>query len=209
MVGLRRASGPVREIADSEQLRPRWRNLIAGLLLVLLSGVLGFVAWQARGEQVEVWAARERLAAGTTLSNNDLRLARVVVQADSVRSSMRTSTTLDGRTLRIDVARDGLLTADQFLPAGDVFERADVSVVGLSLGSDQAPATLAAGDIVDLYLIDGDSTQSVIEGVRVLSVDRHSSGAALAVAEILDADTETVLLAAARGQVLVAITGRS
>lgn len=206
---MRRASGPIREAGDSERLRPRWLNFAAGVLLVLLAGVLGFVTWQARGEQVEVWQARERLAAGTTLAVDDARLGRVVVQADSVASSIPAGVDLAGRTLRIDVANGGLLTGDQLLASGDVFERAEVSVVGLALDQEQAPMTLAAGDIVSLFLVDdAGAAERTVAGVRVLGVNRDAS-TVLATVEIVDAETEAVVLAAAQGRVLVAVTGRS
>jgi len=50
----------------SERRRVRIRRLSAGLVLVTVAAVLGWLAFQARGETIEVWTAAVELDPGLT-----------------------------------------------------------------------------------------------------------------------------------------------
>ncbi len=129
--------------------RPSWRDgrLVVGVLLVLLSTVLGSVLLARADDRVPVYAARGTLVAGQHLTAGDV--ARVDVQlsdaAAAYLSAMR------------DLADDTYLVRDvrpgELIPASAVGTRADVGVQPLALLVDATAASvLAVGSVVDLYV---------------------------------------------------------
>ena len=129
--------------------RPSWRDsrLVVGVLLVLLSTVLGAVLLARADDRVPVYAARGTLVAGQHLGAADV--VRVDVQlADAAAAYLSAARALAGDTYLVRDVRPG-----ELIPASAVGTHADVGVQPLALLVDSTGASvLAVGSVVDVYV---------------------------------------------------------
>ena len=169
-------------MGDATRLRrPSWTDarLVAGVLMVTTSVVLGAAVVGNADRSVEVWAVRRALPAGATLQRDDLTQRRVRLFGDD-------------RTRYLD-ARGGdpsgrvltrALGDGDLLPLSALAERATAAtrVVGLPLPRAHAlGGTIRRGDLVDVIATrktagGGFRTYAVARAVPVVGVDRPSGG---------------------------------
>lgn len=190
--------------------RRSWRDprLIVGVALVVMSIVAVMVTVRVSDDRVAVWAAHDDMVAGTTLDAEDLVAVRVQVP-DLDPYLMASVPVAPGAVVVRDVGAGELLT-DAALRGPN--EPRDVRVVTLPVLRNQMPADLAAGDRVDVYLVERDTAggptgppQEVLAAVLVDSVDDDTGafgGASLEVGVALavpDGDVAQLVAAQARG----------
>lgn len=160
---------------------PSWldRRLLLGLLLVLTSVVLGARVLDRADTSVRVYAVTQDLAAGTALTDADLRVARVRLLANGDRYVSADGPKPAGYLLLRAVGRDELLP--RLAVTGDA-GKAPMRLVTLPVRRHHLPAGLRHGDVVDVYLsvaAKGDAGRLptlVLERVTIESVaDRSGS----------------------------------
>ncbi len=169
----------VAEQAASPQARrlnhPSWLDLrlVTGVLLVLVSVLLGAKVIATADRSVRVWALARDLSAGTTLSTADLQPARVRL-FDSAEEYLRVSQSPAGRT----VTR--ALRAGELLPRSVVAPTPSGAIVNIPVQPGNAPG-LARGTLIDVWsTIKGCAPVQVLSRVPVQDV-RTGGGGALAV----------------------------
>jgi hypothetical protein len=129
--------------------RPSWRDsrLVIGVLLVLVSTVLGSVALARADDTVPVYAARSVLVAGQPLTPADV--ARVDVRLGPAATAYLSAAS--------DLAADGYVLREvrpgELIPASAVGSQAQVDVQPVTLLVDATSATvLRTGSVVDVYV---------------------------------------------------------
>ncbi len=160
--------------------RPSWRDsrLVVGVLLVLLSAVLGSVLLARADDTAAMYAARGPLVAGQHLTADDL--ARVDVRlAGASAAYLSAAGALAADTYVLRDIRPG-----ELIPRSAVGRRSEVSVQPLALLVDATSAgVLDVGSVVDVYVNRPDplgtaavgstayaGPERVLEGVTVLRV---------------------------------------
>jgi hypothetical protein len=203
--------------AAARLARPRWLDprLVAGLLLVLLSIVVGAKVFAAADERVQVWSVTRDLGADTRLGRDDLAV-RAVRLDDVAGRYVAADQDLRGLVLTRAVGRGELVPAAAVVRAGATAQRRVVVEVD-RLGA----AGLAKGRVVDVYAVRdpaGGATAAdtaagpelVLSGVTVAEDLRGGDGAfaggsaKAGVALLVDADEVAPLIdAMAHGDVYV------
>jgi hypothetical protein len=167
MAPLRSATAPARPASEPDATSstppaPRARRtlpggrdlrLALGVVLVLASVVLGARVLAAADDRTEVWALSAPLAAGTTVSAEDLVPARVAL--DAMDAYVEVGTDVVGRVLTRDVG------AEELLPAAALADGADAAAgdrrwVTVPVDPLHAPPGLARGERVDVYVTPAD-----------------------------------------------------
>ena len=175
---------PVTTSAGSASPRPRrlrgpsWLDLrlIGGVLLVLVSVLVGARIVSAADQSVSVWAAAQDLSAGTTLRPEDVRAVPVRL-FDSGAAYLRSSAVLTGQIL------DRPVRAGELLPASALREQSDRVSVALPVPTTAVPLDLHRGQLIDVYAtgegIGGDTTTTrlVLAAAPVQAIDGGSQGA--------------------------------
>ena len=187
---------------------PSWLDLrlAFGLLLVLLSVVVGARVIAAADRTVQVWSVTSNLAAGTTLSADDLAPVKVRLGTDADRY-LAAGVSPTGRTLNRD------LGSGELLPAAALGSAPTGQLVSLPVGSLHAPQNLARGQRVDVFATGSrasggsGTTIRVLTAVTVQDVRRPTgglSGAGDQLAVVVRVTTEDVasLVAAVNGATL-------
>jgi hypothetical protein len=147
-----------------------WRDprLILGVLLVLVSTVLGAAAVAAAGSSTGYWAVRSEVRAGDPVKRSDLVPAEAHLPDDAARHLLATDEALPALLDDLVWARDlgdgALVTrtalADQ--------RNDDVTELPLTVTSGAAPADLQRGDRVDVWVGPGPGDDASEKSVRVL-----------------------------------------
>ncbi|MGY1746399.1 SAF domain-containing protein [Blastococcus sp. SYSU D00695] len=205
------ATGRVRGPVPRRVRAPRWLDLrlVLGVLLVLVSVLLGARVVGAADTTVPVWAASGDLAAGTVLSAGDLVTVDVRLD-DAAGRYLASSTRPEGRTLARAV-RDG-----ELLPRSALEDVPDLVQVALPVQAGFAPPALARGQVVDVYAVadpaagatgtaDG-SVTLVVGSAPVQAVSGRTEGVLSSAAT-----TVQVVVSVAAGsadEVLAAVAGR-
>jgi hypothetical protein len=154
----------------SRLARARWLDarLLIGLLLVLLSVVIGAKVVADADQRVKVWSVTHDLGADTPLSSDDLAPASVNLD-DSTGRYLSASEDLDGLVLTRPVGRGELLPVSAVGRAGTSTERRIVIEVDRT-----GVAGLTKGRVVDVYAVRDDSASEsaappelVLSGVTV------------------------------------------
>src|SRR5262249_35703374 len=147
-------------------------RLVAGVLLVLGSVVLGARLVAGADRSVQVWALARDVAAGTTLADADLRPARVRL-FDAAPAYLQVPRSPAGRA----VIR--ALRAGELLPAAALVVRPPGVIVSIPVRSENAPS-VTRGQLVDVWSTPrGCPPVRVVSGVVVQEV--RTSGGALSV----------------------------
>jgi hypothetical protein len=127
---------------------PRWLDLrlVLGVLLVLVSVLLGARVVGAADATVPVWAASGDLAAGTVLAAGDLVAVDVRLD-DAADRYLATSTRPEGRSLARAV-RDG-----ELLPRSVLEGAPELVQLALPVQAGYVPPGLDRGQVVDVYAV--------------------------------------------------------
>ena len=147
-----------------------WRDprLILGVLLVLVSTVLGATALAAAGSSTGYWAVRSEVRAGDPVKRSDLIRAQAHLPDDAARHLMAADETFPARLDDLVWARDvgeGALVSRAALAdrrSGGVTE------LPLTVASGAAPTDLERGDRVDVWVGPGPGDDASQKSVRVL-----------------------------------------
>lgn len=160
----------------------RWRDprLAVGVALVVVSGLLGGLVLGAPDGTARVWAVRDGVTAGETLTAADLvaREVRFGDQADADRYVPATSTLPPGTTAARDVGAGELLPRAVLAGARDPLVE-----VPLTVPAEALPASVREGSVVDVWVTpdpelasvdDAPAARStlVFAGVSVVAVPR-------------------------------------
>ena len=164
--------------------RPGWRNprLLLGIVLVAGSVVLG--ARLVADDTVAVWAVAEDLPRGASIDEDDLDRREVRFPDESTADGYvgADESLPDDATLNREVYAGELLPRSAFAPeSGEDLVEVPVSVV-----SDDLPATVRQGSVVDVWVtpkvssVAGTKTEAVpvLSDVVVVAVPRTSAGLA-------------------------------
>lgn len=132
--------------------RPGWRNprLLLGVVLVAACVLLGARLFAAADDTVAVWSVSRDLPAGAEVREGDLEPRQIRFPDDR---------TADGYLSTADAVPDGV-TLDRAVSAGELLPRAalaeeegeDLVEVPVSVLSDDLPATVRQGSVVDVWV---------------------------------------------------------
>lgn len=151
--------------------QPSWLDLrlVAGVLLVLASVVLGADAVARADRTVEVWALARNLDSGTTVQPADVRAARVRL-VDTAPAYLLVSQSPVGRT----VSRT--LRAGELLPRSALVALDPGLVLSIPVDAENAPG-IARGQSVDVWAsARGCLAARVLVGVPVQDVRQPGGG---------------------------------
>ena len=144
----------------------RWRDprLVVGVMLVTVSGLLGATLLSGADRTVGVWAARDGLSAGRTLSPADL-VRREVAFEDAGAAAGYVSAERPppaGTVLTRDVG------AGELLPRSAVggAEGPALVEVPLSVPAESVPATVRVGSVVDVWVTPSPDVAATDEAAR-------------------------------------------
>jgi hypothetical protein len=153
--------------------RARWKDgrLVLGVLLVAITALAGAKLLSSADDTTTIWAAKHDLAAGTTLTDDDLTTARVRF-TNGEDASRYVAADADLKGLVVTRAVD----AGEFVPRDAAVSEAekDRTELPLSVATGRLPADIASGDDVDIWVVpkDGDQPATLLWAkVRVLQVD--------------------------------------
>jgi hypothetical protein len=164
----------------SRLTRARWLDarLLIGLLLVLLSVVVGAKVLADADQRVQVWSVTRDLGADTPLSGDDLRAASVSLD-DATGRYLSAGQALDGLVLTRPVGQGELLPVSAVGRAGATEQRRIVIEVDRF-----GVAGLDRGRVVDVYVVhetaSGEEPQPpelVRSGVTVAEDGKSGGGA--------------------------------
>lgn len=181
------ATGPDLPRAPAAQRRqaPGWRDprLVAGVLVVAGSVLLGSYLFARADDTTLVWAARRALPVGATLSAGDLETRRVgLAGLDRSRYLPVSGTAPAGRVLQREVGTGELLPSAA-LAAGQV----ETGVrIPLAVGAADLPDPVRVGTVVDVWLTEakgsgswaGRPAERAFGPVRVVALPRSEDSLA-------------------------------
>jgi hypothetical protein len=135
---------------------PSWLDgrLVLGVLLVLVSVLVGARVLAGADSSQEVWSATHDLAPGTVLTGHDVALAKVRLFGSSRRYVAGRAPV--GYVVLRSVGGHELLPHDALTAPGNRVQRREVAVP-VSFG--HLPTDLASGEVVDLYVTPDDRAQ--------------------------------------------------
>ncbi|MGB8652696.1 MAG: SAF domain-containing protein [Mycobacteriales bacterium] len=172
-----------RSPAASRLAAPSWRDgrLVLGVLLVLVSVLVGAKVLAGADAAQQVWVAARDLAPGTVLGADDLHPGRVRLFGASERYLAGGKPV--GYVVQRGVSAGELLPAGALAPPGALVARRDVTV---PVPAGHLPPDLTRGDQVDVYVTPDDkaarrvgstvplSPRLVLRAVTVARVVRSS-----------------------------------
>ncbi|MGE5763939.1 MAG: hypothetical protein ACM3ZF_08740 [Mycobacterium leprae] len=188
---------------------PGWLDprLVAGVLLVLVSVVVGAKVVSDADEYEQVWAARLDLAAGTVLACGDLTVRRVRFYGNG-RRYLAARADPAGFVLARAVGADEFIARAALRPPGTA---TSLRLVTLPVQRHHVPVALGHGSIVDLYVTPkpqggepNGPSQLVLPRAVVASIDegggRFGAGSDLGVVlQVPEGKVAAVVAAAQRG----------
>jgi hypothetical protein len=163
--------------------RPGWRNprLVLGLLLVASSVVVGARLMAAADDTVGVWVVSRDLPTGATLGNGDVerRQLRFPDEATADRYLAASDELPEAATLNRPVS------AGELLPRTAIAAEAerDLVEVPISVASDDLPATVRQGSVVDIWVA---PKVSAVAGQKVKAVPVLTDVVVVAVPRVSD-----------------------
>ena len=149
--GPERSEVPVVSMSPPRKKRPSW--VLAGVVLVLVSALLGVYALRAVSDEMSVMVAAHDLVPGQPVTAADLRVV-TMGQSGGLRAIQPDQQGLIvGLSPRAPIPAGTVLNTGLFVTAGEVVP-AGMAVVGGAFGVGEVPtATLRAGDVVDLIVV--------------------------------------------------------
>lgn len=154
---------------------PSWLDLrlVLGVLLVLVSVLVGARVVASANSSVRVWALKHDLAAGTELNAGDLRSVRVRL-FDNAEQYIAASKSPVGQT----ISRD--LGAGELLPRNVLVPEPCGSLVSIPVSPQHLPDRVVKGQRIDVFATPKGSqanrTDHVLRGVTVQSATRPKGG---------------------------------
>lgn len=161
-----------------------WRDprLLLGIMLVLLSTVVGAKLFAAQDDTVAYWSVRASVAAGDEVQRGDLVSTRVRLGSSTRESYLQVIDQFPARIDDLVWARD--------LSAGSLLDDSALVVDGeqaagelpLNVASGSYPTDLRSGENVDVWVGPGpgepseDKSARVLHSARVLSAGGDSAG---------------------------------
>ncbi len=146
----------------------RWRDprLWVGVALVAVSVVVGARIAGAETDSVRVWAAARDLPAGHLVDAEDLVVSRVTFETDGAQEHY----------LAVDAPLPGGRQLAHPLAAGDLVAASSLGTseteglrqVSLAVDSTQLPTGVAAGSVVDVWVV-GEGEQGRVSAQEVLT----------------------------------------
>ncbi|MFN2538939.1 MAG: hypothetical protein ABR549_12460 [Mycobacteriales bacterium] len=132
---------------------PSWLDgrLVLGVLLVLVSVLVGAKVLAGADSSQQVWSATHELAPGTVLVAGDLELTKVRLFGRSGRYLAGPAPV--GYVVLRSIGVHELLPRDALSAPGKTVQRRDVSV---AVAYGHLPSDLRGGDVVDLYVTPDD-----------------------------------------------------
>ena len=161
---------------------PRWLDprLITGVLLILLSIVLGAAVVSASDKSVRVWAVKDALPAGTAITGEDVTARRVRLFGRDLKLYVDADVAFPaGKVLLRDVGAGELLPA---AAVGDLAGRKAGRIVSIPVERAHAlGGEIRRGMQVDVVATfkatgGGVTTVAILRNVTVVGVSRSSSG---------------------------------
>ncbi|MDP9241359.1 MAG: SAF domain-containing protein [Actinomycetota bacterium] len=203
------ADDPLGSPAARRLRQPSWLDLrlVVGVLLVLISVVLGARIVAAADSSTRVWAVRADLAAGTTLTDDDVRVVRVRLFDDADRY-LSAAASPAGRT----ISRS--LGAGELLPRAALSGQSSGRLLSLPVPVGHAPDGLHRGQQIDVYATSKSTgtgppgrTDRILTGVPVQGVRAPRAGlsggsADYAVLIVVPPDDVSAVIAALRTAVI-------
>ena len=159
----------------NRQRMPSWLDLrlVLGVLLILVSVVVGARVISAADDSVRVWAVNSDLAAGAVLVEADVRPVRVRL-FDNAEQYLSTGRSPAGRTLTRD------LGAGELLPRGALTARPCGSLVSIPVSAAHLPTPIAKGQRIDVFATPKGGkdakTEQVLAGATVQSARAPKGG---------------------------------
>ena len=185
--------------------RPRWLDarVLAGLVLVLLSVVVGAQVVSAASRTTPVWSAARDLPVGTVVGEEDLRVVEVRLDDASASTYLGPQDSPAGRVLSRPVAAGELLASGAVTEASrDPRRRVAVPVDALHSAAD-VDALLDRRVDVFASVDDGAvTTRAVLRGATVVDVRAGGAGGELAVVVLVAPQDVPELVAAVRSATL-------
>ena len=183
--------------------RPRWRDarLVGGLLLVLVSVVLGARVLAAADDTVAVWSVTTDLGVGTTVQTDDLDAVQVRLGEVSASYLGATRPSPVGWVVTRPLTAGELLPLDAIAPAGSGPQLRSVTV---PVERFHAPGDLGRGQRVDVYVTPEDgATRQVLTSALVADVVEEGgrlgpSGASVGVVLAVPPDQVAAVVQAAQ-----------
>jgi len=154
---------------------PSWLDLrlVLGVLLVLVSVLVGARVVASANSSVRVWALNSDLAAGAELTSDDLRSVRVRLH-DNAERYLATGRSPVGKTLTRDVGAGELLPRDALGPAPCG------SLVSIPVSAQHLPDPVRKGHRIDVFATpkgtQAGRTERVLHAVTVQSASRPKGG---------------------------------
>ncbi len=172
---------PRREATGGEptpiRRRAPWTRLSVGHLLMLVAGILAALAnlaiLRANDDSTQVVAASRDVAAGSILTNPDLKLVSIVSQPDVLRGLHANPVDLVGMVATHAISAGDLLTSNSVAATRPSGKRT------MSLPIEKSHAvggSLQPGDVVDVIAVSGETVEYVAVGVPVVAVATASTG---------------------------------
>lgn len=155
---------------------PTWfdTRLVAGVLLVIVSVVIGAVVVARADSTRRVWAVRNNLAPGTVLTSGDIKAEKVRLPDRALYYPTGSDAAKDnpvGKTLTRQ------LLAGELLPRSAIEVTRAATTLTVPLTSGQAPR-IARGQLIELWLSSKACQASVVlPSVAVQDVQTNGSGA--------------------------------
>ena len=141
------APSPV-SLASPKRRQPSW--VVAGVVLVALSALIGAWVFAATSHTMRVVVAARNLSPGEVLGATDVRVVELGRSGDVRAIQSDEQNLIVGRAARGPIPAGTVLNTDLFADRAQVIPGGQV-VVGASLAAGAAPTTgLAAGDRVDV-----------------------------------------------------------
>lgn len=147
--------------------RPGWRDprLWAGVAIVAVSVVAGSRLLAAADETVPVWAAAADLAPGAAFDQGDLVSTPVQLADTDPARYLKVGDMLPEGVLLRGVGEGELVPAAAIGPA----EQSGTVQVPISVDPEQVPPSVAAGAVVDVYLVgEGATGDPALSAVSVV-----------------------------------------
>ena len=154
---------------------PSWLDLrlVLGVLLVLVSVLVGARVVALADRTVRVWAVQADLAAGTVVSRDDLRPVKVRL-LDNAGRYLRTDRSPAGRTLTRDVG------AGELLPVAALTDKPCGNEISIPVTTAHVPASIRRGSRVDVFATSKGSqasrTDQVLRAAAVQAVLKPQGG---------------------------------
>jgi hypothetical protein len=149
-------------------------RLVAGVLLVLISVMVGALVVANADSTRRVWALRRTLAAGTVLTSADLKTVKVRVPDRSIYYSTNAGAN-SGNPVGKTLVRQ--LAAGELLPRSALAVTPPATTLTVPLTGDQAPR-ISRGQLIELWLSSKVCQASVIlPSVAVQDVQTNGSSA--------------------------------